>query len=104
MLDIRYPANQRANTAMVQPASVEPSLQAKETALLEKFLQSQKLKLADLLAAPEQADPSSQSYCPRCHAQFTFSTGVCADCGALPVIPFPASNKEAVPASRTESR
>jgi hypothetical protein len=104
MLDIRYPANQRASTATVQPAPGEPWLQAKETALLEKFLQSQKLKLTELLAAPERTDLSSQSYCPRCHAQFTFSTGVCADCGGLPVIPFDTGKKQVAATSRTEYR
>ena len=55
---------------------------------IEKFTQSAGLKPDELIAPPKPAETASQSYCPRCGAQFVVHAGSCADCGGRPVQPF----------------
>ena len=52
------------------------------------FLKQNGLEPAQLLQPPPPADETCRSYCPRCLAQFTTSTGVCEDCRGLPLVPF----------------
>ena len=44
-------------------------------------------KLSDDIP-PAPADETSRAYCPRCLAQFTTTSGTCADCGGVPLVPF----------------
>lgn len=53
-----------------------------------QFLSRNDLDLEGLLCAPERQDLESQSYCPRCHAQFTRRDGECSDCGVT-LVRFP---------------
>lgn len=41
----------------------------------------------ELLAPPARPEAHARSYCPRCHCQYTFAAGACADCGGLGLQP-----------------
>jgi hypothetical protein len=58
--------------------------------LLEAFLATIGRPIERYLAAPGRVDPASNSYCPRCEAQFGFAEGLCPDCD-IRVVPFPAA-------------
>lgn len=51
----------------------------------------QGLEPSELLQAPTP-DPDALSYCPRCHAQFVVSSGVCRECRTATLIPFAKAN------------
>jgi hypothetical protein len=91
--ELRYPA---------MPLCPRPERLARETEefarglslrTLEGFLRHNKLNSDSLLQPPTAKEPSSQSFCPRCHAQFTARTGTCQDCGGVALVGF--SNSEA---------
>ena len=76
----------------------EPLAQAAEryhrAALLkaaENFLKKSGLNPGELLTAPEPADVSCRSFCPRCLSQFTTSEGTCPDCGGIELVGFSKS-------------
>lgn len=54
---------------------------------IEGFLRKSGIEPNEFVAPPP-ADPESQAYCPRCHAQFVKMDGVCLECGGRPCIPF----------------
>jgi hypothetical protein len=55
---------------------------------LETFLKRNGCRPEKLLQAPLRSDPNCQSYCPRCHSQFTVLVGSCPDCGGIELVPF----------------
>lgn len=73
----------------------EPAAQAIEAfyraALLERVAKlAEKAGVsAEKVMAPPEAEEGAASYCPRCRAQFEKDTEACADCGGVPVQPFP---------------
>ncbi len=62
--------------------------------VFEQFLKQSGVEPTELARPPARADDTSRSYCPRCLAQFTTTEGICADCGGLPLAPFPAEETE----------
>jgi hypothetical protein len=54
---------------------------------IEAFLAENGVAPETLLTPPAPSDESCRIYCPRCLAQFTITTGVCADCGGLELAP-----------------
>lgn len=50
----------------------------------ESWLTKQQIDPKDLQSPPKRNQDDSQSYCPRCLAQFTIKEGLCSDC-ALPL-------------------
>ena len=67
-----------------------------ERKTLEGFLQKQGIKIEDLLQAPERMEETCLVYCPRCHAQFTFTEGECPDCGGVKLVAFPVAGGKKV--------
>ena len=55
------------------------------------FLKRNGLPTEILMVPPARADQESFSYCPHCLAQFTTRTGVCEDCGGVPLEAFPGT-------------
>jgi hypothetical protein len=62
--------------------------------ILEAFLKNNGLDPRNLVQSPARADATSQSYCPRCLAQFTIPEGACADCGGIELARFAPSATE----------
>ena len=62
-------------------------LKAEAEALVKKA----GLSPAELLLPPPRSESTCRSYCPRCLAQFNTDSGVCQDCGGLPLVTFPVS-------------
>jgi hypothetical protein len=54
---------------------------------IERLLKNTDLKPDRMLTAPKPEE-GCRAYCPRCLAQFTSTSGLCQDCGGLPVLPF----------------
>jgi hypothetical protein len=52
---------------------------------LSEFLIGQKVDVELLLSPPCPDSPRSRSYCPACLAQYVIDTGVCQDCGNVPL-------------------
>jgi hypothetical protein len=50
---------------------------------LEAFFLSHGIQLEELNPVPPRPKDESQSYCPRCHANFTLRETSCADCGGV---------------------
>ena len=72
------------------PAAVQTEQQARSLlgGAIEKLLKQSGISADALLEAPAPADENCRAYCPRCLAQFTTTTGVCDDCGGLPLVLF----------------
>jgi hypothetical protein len=75
----------------------EPLAQATEAfarmlaiSALEGFLRRNQFNPGDLLRPPLRAGQTSESFCPRCHAQFTAGVGICQDCGGVALVTFPS--------------
>jgi len=115
LIEIRYPKKRNAAGVAVtdEPARREagaPSQGSYEEAerffnrlqnsAIEEFLKKSGLDAIQLLQGPKPADETCLSYCPRCHAQFTSSTGACGDCGGLELVPFPATEAKSAAAQR----
>jgi hypothetical protein len=93
------------------PADTQPSAVSAESLgrelnknLMESFLRRSGLDPKQVLRPPLATDPSCQSYCPRCLAQFTKPSGECPDCGAVELIAFSATAPPSSPAGATPKR
>ncbi len=91
VLEIRHPCLPVCPTDEPGPRAVEGEARTALQAAVEKFLEQQKIDIADLIRPPVPTDEACRSFCPRCNAQFTTTAGECADCGGLPLTAFPAS-------------
>jgi hypothetical protein len=86
--DLRHPVRPLCPSS--KPEAIEAELFFRTTLLrlTEQWLRAQKLSPDELGKPPAPADASCRAYCPRCEAQFTTPTGVCADCGGIPLAAF----------------
>ena len=86
--EINYPARPlclRSESAAIQAEQEMRSLLKQE---VENLIKKAGQNLAELMRPPVPTESACRSYCPRCLAQFTVSTGVCEDCGGVPLIAF----------------
>jgi hypothetical protein len=88
--ELRHPALPHSPHGNPAAAAVEREYRELLLKIAEEFLTKQQLKPDALLQAP-RAEDGCRSYCPRCLAQFTSDSGVCEDCGGLPLLRLPAS-------------
>ncbi len=86
--ELRFPALPLCPRPDHLAQETEQAARALSIRTLETFLRRNQLDPEALLQPPVAADPSSRSFCPRCHAQFTMPTGTCPDCGGLPLVAF----------------
>src|SRR5262249_14470575 len=79
-----------------EPAAIAAEMETRSLLKsgVESFLKKAGLTPAELLQAPSRTDETSVAYCPRCLAQFTTTTGVCDDCGGLPLAAFAKTQKK----------
>jgi hypothetical protein len=86
--EINYPAQPlcpRSESAAIQ-AEQEMRLLLKQE--VESLVKKAGEDPAELMRPPMPTESSCRSYCPRCLAQFTVTTGVCEDCGGVPLVAF----------------
>ncbi len=55
---------------------------------LDHFTAQQGFSKKDLIVPPKQADKSTASYCPCCHAQYRENFSTCSDCHGVELKPF----------------
>jgi hypothetical protein len=93
--EISYPAIRTSADAQPGASSTGSFARELNKNLMESFLRRSGLDPKKVLRPPSATDPSCQSYCPRCLAQFTQPSGECPDCGSVELVPFsvPAGNK-----------
>jgi len=83
--EIQFPF--RGDGAVLSVASQDSQAVFRKT--VENFLKRNKIDPQELLQPPQPLDETCAAYCPRCLSQFTKAEGGCADCGGLPLRPFP---------------
>lgn len=86
--EINYPARPlcpRPESAAIQAEQAMRSLLKQG---VESLIKKGGQNLAELMRPPMPTDSACRSYCPRCLAQFTVTSGVCEDCGGVPLIAF----------------
>jgi hypothetical protein len=90
LLDLRHPAlpDCPSEDAAARRAEFFWRTVLREAA--EAMLKRSGLQPDDLCRPPKPADESCRAFCPRCLAQFTSTTGHCADCGGLELVAFNA--------------
>lgn len=88
--EIRYPARPLWPSTDPAAAETEQEWRLRVQGAVEKLLKQAGVEPDELIQAPAPADENCRAYCPRCLAQFTTGTGVCDDCGGLPLIPITA--------------
>ena len=86
--EITYPDIRSTADGHADAVSAESFARELNKKFMESFLRRSGLDPKQLLRPPPATDPSCQSYCPRCLAQFTKSSGECPDCGAVELIAF----------------
>jgi hypothetical protein len=86
--DLRHPVRPLCPSSKPDAVAAELFFRTTLLRLTEQWLREQKLSPDELGKAPAPADASCRAYCPRCEAQFTTLTVVCADCGGIPLTPF----------------
>jgi hypothetical protein len=94
LLELRHPCLPICPTTEAGPQAVESQARAALQAAVEQFLKEHRVDPADLIRPPAPTDATCQSFCPRCDTQFTTATGLCTDCGGLPLINFSTSTNE----------
>jgi hypothetical protein len=60
---------------------------------LDRCVRRAGLRLERLRRAPPPDEPEAQSYCPRCHGQYTVAGGSCRYCGGIALVPLPGANR-----------
>jgi len=90
LLELRHPAWPLCPNDDLLAKAAEESWRSVLLEVVEKFLKRNRLDPATLLQPPVGSDHTCLAYCPRCRAQFTTVTGVCDDCGGLPMVTFQA--------------
>lgn len=95
LLDVRMPA--RPHCPATEPQALETETESRQTLrrILEEFLRREGLDPEQLAGPPARSDEAALAYCPRCQAQYAIREGCCADCGGLPLQPFPAGCEQA---------
>jgi hypothetical protein len=101
--ELNYPA--LPVCASADPAVVESEQLSRQLLLrpVEKLIQKSGLDPKEMLKAPERAEDTCRSYCPRCLAQFTSIDGLCADCGGMGLIPFGVGGSSALVKSGSQA-
>ena len=84
LLGLRYAPQGKGHAASLETTAEQQFRQGWLKAV-EAFLGREKVNIEDLTRPPEPQDESCHSFCPRCRAQFVWSSGECADCGGLPL-------------------
>jgi hypothetical protein len=87
--DLRHPVRPLCPSSKPDAVAAELFFRITLLRLAEQWLRAQKLSPDELGKPPAPADASCRAYCPRCEAQFTTPTGVCADCGGIPLATWP---------------
>jgi len=93
--ELHYPALPLCPTSEPEAQQTERFWRSLVRAEVESCLNRWHLKPAELLQPPSPTDSTCLSYCPRCHAQFTSSSGECSDCGGLALQPFSSKSAPA---------
>ncbi|HTL57875.1 MAG TPA: hypothetical protein VL361_19460 [Candidatus Limnocylindrales bacterium] len=86
--ELHYPALPLCPSG--DPAGIAAEMETRSflKAGVESLVKKAGLDPGELLHPPAPADETSRAYCPRCLAQFTTTSGTCADCGGVPLVPF----------------
>jgi len=84
--DLRHPARPICPNEAAAATEAEAYWRSLLCHQAEAFLSRTGLNPAQFLQAPEPADVTCRSYCPRCQAQFTDSASSCTDCGGMPLM------------------
>ena len=90
LLDLRNPALPVCPSDNAAAQAVESAARGLLRSAVEEFLKQNGVDPDELCRPLAPADESCRACCPRCEAQFTTATGNCADCGGLPLVPFPS--------------
>jgi hypothetical protein len=88
LLDLRNPALPTCPNLQPPAIATEQFFRQVYLETVEAWLTENKIAPNELCRPPAPADESCHAYCPRCEAQFTTTTGHCADCGGLPLVSF----------------
>ena len=88
LLDIRQPALPVCSSTERAAHAAELYARTMLRQAAESFLKQSDVEADELCKPPTPADESCLAYCPRCRAQFTTASGVCADCGGLALVAF----------------
>lgn len=88
LLDLRYPLLPNAPSSQAAVVETEEWFRGVLLEECERFVERAGLNPGALTLPPERAEEKSQSYCPRCGAQFIVEAGHCADCGGRALVTF----------------
>jgi hypothetical protein len=88
LLDLRNPARPTCPNPDPQAIATEVFFRRTYLEVVEAWFTENKIPPEELCRAAAPADESCHAYCPRCEAQFTSTTGLCSDCGGLPLVEF----------------
>jgi hypothetical protein len=86
LIDLRFPFFPSAPTNDASTVNTEQWFRREAIAAVESAVRRAGLDPDKLVRSPAPTDPSHQSCCPRCGAQFVVAEGTCADCGGLPLV------------------
>jgi len=101
--EITYPAVRIPTTAQPDAVSTQSFARELNQTSMEAFLRRSGLDAKRLLRPPTPTDPSCQSYCPRCLAQFTKPAGECPDCGGVELLALAPNVPASAPAAKSKS-
>lgn len=59
----------------------------REAKALLALLKHHNVNLVEILQPPCASSDTSQTYCPKCRAQYIYASGNCADCEEMPLLP-----------------
>lgn len=88
LLDLRNPARPTCPNPDPQAIATEVFFRRTYLEVVEAWFTENKIPPEELCRPAAPADESCRAYCPRCEAQFTSTTGLCSDCGGLPLVEF----------------
>jgi hypothetical protein len=90
LLDLRHPALPDCPSEDTAARRAESYWRSALLEAAEAVLKRSGIQPDELCRPPKPADESCRAFCPRCRAQFTSTTGCCADCGGLELVAFGA--------------
>lgn len=88
LLDLRHPCEPLCPNG--EPAARAVEFHTRKTLQdeVERSLKRSGIDPEELCRPPLPNDETCRAYCPRCGAQFTATSGTCADCGGLTLVAF----------------
>jgi hypothetical protein len=86
--EVNYPARPLCPQSESSAIQAEQEMRSLLKQEVESLIKKAGQNLTELMRPPMPTESACRSYCPRCLAQFTVSTGVCEDCGGVSLIAF----------------